>query len=93
MAAATPCHQTLRTELERPFCRREPRAAASRAVAEHGAGRRRWPARCGCGHEFIADELVAVGKPVDHQVEELPRLAALVTEHQCPGSLPGLWQA
>jgi hypothetical protein len=53
----------------------------------------RWPARCGCGHEFIADELVAVGKPVDHQVEELPRLAALVTEHQCPGSLPGLWQA
>jgi transposase len=43
-----------------------------------------WPARCGCGHVFAAGELVAVGKPVRHQVEELPRLAVTVTEHQCP---------
>ncbi len=43
-----------------------------------------WPRRCECGHEFVADELVAVGKPVRHQVEELPRLAVTVTEHQCP---------
>jgi transposase len=43
-----------------------------------------WPAACECGHEFIADELVAVGQPVRHQVEELPRLAVTVTEHQCP---------
>jgi transposase len=43
-----------------------------------------WPARCECGHVFGEDELVAVGKPVRHQVEELPRLAVTVTEHQCP---------
>jgi transposase len=43
-----------------------------------------WPARCGCGHVFGAGELVAVGRPVRHQVEELPRLAVTVTEHQCP---------
>ncbi|MCA1698679.1 MAG: IS66 family transposase [Actinobacteria bacterium] len=43
-----------------------------------------WPARCECGHEFCEGELVAVGKPVRHQVEELPRLAVTVTEHQCP---------
>jgi transposase len=43
-----------------------------------------WPTRCGCGHEFAADDLVAVGSPVRHQVEELPRLAVTVTEHQCP---------
>lgn len=43
-----------------------------------------WPARCACGHEFCEDELVAVGQPVRHQVEELPRLAVTVTEHQCP---------
>jgi transposase len=49
-----------------------------------------WPARCDCGHEFAEGELVAVGSPVRHQVEELPRLAVTVTEHQrprvrCPG--------
>jgi transposase len=33
---------------------------------------------------FESDELVAVGAPVRHQVEELPRLAVMVTEHQCP---------
>ena len=43
-----------------------------------------WPAGCECGHGFSADELVAVGAPVRHQVEELPRLAVTVTEHQCP---------
>jgi hypothetical protein len=43
-----------------------------------------WPTRCGCGHEFGEEELVAVGAPVRHQVEELPRLAVAVTEHQCP---------
>jgi transposase len=43
-----------------------------------------WPSRCGCGHEFTEHELVAVGKPVRHQIEELPRLAVTVTEHQCP---------
>jgi transposase len=44
----------------------------------------RWPARCECGHVFGEGELVAVGKPVRHQVEELPRLAVTVTEHRCP---------
>jgi transposase len=43
-----------------------------------------WPTRCECGHVFGEDERVAVGKPVRHQVEELPRLAVTVTEHQCP---------
>jgi transposase len=43
-----------------------------------------WPARCGCGHVFGEGDLVAVGKPVRHQVEELPRLVVTVTEHQCP---------
>jgi transposase len=43
-----------------------------------------WPTRCECGHAFRAAELVAVGQPVRHQVEELPRLAVTVTEHQCP---------
>jgi transposase len=43
-----------------------------------------WPTRCGCGHVFGEDELVAFGTPVRHQVEELPRLAVTVTEHQCP---------
>lgn len=43
-----------------------------------------WPTRCDCGHEFTEDERVAVGKPVCHQIEELPRLAVTVTEHQCP---------
>jgi transposase len=44
----------------------------------------RWPTRCGCGHVFSEGELVGVGAPVRHQVEELPRLAVTVTEHQCP---------
>ncbi len=43
-----------------------------------------WPSRCDCGHTFGESELVGVGDPVRHQVEELPRLAVTVTEHQCP---------
>jgi transposase len=43
-----------------------------------------WPTRCDCGREFAADELVAIGRPVRHQVEELPQLPVTVTEHQCP---------
>jgi transposase len=43
-----------------------------------------WPTQCGCGHVFGEGELVGVGDPVRHQVEELPRLAVAVTEHQCP---------
>lgn len=43
-----------------------------------------WPAGCGCGHVFEPAELVAVGDPARHQVEELPLLAVAVTEHQCP---------
>jgi transposase len=43
-----------------------------------------WPVGCGCGHVFEPGELLGVGAPVRHQVEELPRLAVTVTEHQCP---------
>jgi transposase len=43
-----------------------------------------WPTRCECGHAIGEGERVAVGAPVRHQVEELPRLAVTVTEHQCP---------
>jgi transposase len=43
-----------------------------------------WPTRCDCGRVFADSERVAVGDPVRHQVEELPRLAVTVTEHQCP---------
>ena len=43
-----------------------------------------WPASCGCGHVFGEADRVAVGAAVRHQVEELPRLAVTVTEHQCP---------
>jgi transposase len=46
-------------------------------VVEH------WPTACGCGHVFTPGELVAVGDPARHQVEELPLLAVTVTEHQC----------
>ena len=43
-----------------------------------------WPTACDCGHVFAVGELLAAGDPVRHQVEELPRLAVTVTEHQCP---------
>jgi transposase len=32
---------------------------------------------------FAAGELVAVGEPVRHQVEELPVVTVTVTEHRC----------
>ena len=43
-----------------------------------------WPTACACGHVFSDSERGAVGGAVRHQVEELPRLATIVTEHQCP---------
>jgi transposase len=43
-----------------------------------------WPTECDCGHVFAEGELVAVGDPGRHQVEELPRLAVTVAEHRCP---------
>jgi len=43
-----------------------------------------WPERCRCGHEFSDGELVVVGDPVRHQVQELPVISTFVTEHQCP---------
>jgi transposase len=50
---------------------------AADEVVEH------WPAVCGCGHVFCEAELVAVRAPARHQVEELPRITTVVTEHQC----------
>jgi transposase len=52
--------------------------AAVDEVVEH------WPLLCGCGHLFTEGERVAVGALARHQVEELPRLAVRVIEHQCP---------
>jgi transposase len=46
-------------------------------VVEH------WPADCECGHVFSEGELVAVGDPVRHQVEELPPITVTVIEHRC----------
>ena len=43
-----------------------------------------WPERCECGHVFAAGELLAVGEPVRHQLEELPVISARVIEHRCP---------
>jgi transposase len=43
-----------------------------------------WPERCECGHVFAAGELLAVGEPVRHQIEELPVIATQVIEHRCP---------
>jgi len=41
-----------------------------------------WPGRCDCGQVFAEAELVAAREPARHQVEELPRLAVRVIEHQ-----------
>ena len=42
-----------------------------------------WPTGCACGHVFCEPELVPVRAPARHQVEELPRITTIVTEHQC----------
>ncbi len=42
-----------------------------------------WPDRCGCGHVFAAGERVACGELARHQVEELPPVHVVVTEHRC----------
>jgi transposase len=42
-----------------------------------------WPERCGCGHVFTAAELLGMGEPVRHQIEELPVISARVVEHRC----------
>ena len=42
-----------------------------------------WPRACGCGHVFGAADLVADGEPARHQVEELPPIHVVVTEHRC----------
>ena len=43
-----------------------------------------WPERCECGHVFAAPEMLGIGEPVRHQIEELPVIAARVIEHRCP---------
>ena len=43
-----------------------------------------WPERCECGRVFAAGELLGVGEPVRHQIEELPVISARVIEHRCP---------
>ena len=54
-------------------------------VVEH------WPERCVCGHVFAAGELLAVGGPVCHQVEELSVISTQVIEYRCPRvRCPGL---
>jgi transposase len=45
--------------------------------------REHWPERCECGHVFTEGERVAIDEPVRWQVEELPAIAVMVTEHQC----------
>ena len=52
-------------------------SAAVDEVIEH------WPGSCGCGHVFAEAERLAARAPARHQVEELPRLAVTVIEHQC----------
>jgi transposase len=41
-----------------------------------------WPSACACGHVFCESELVADGEPARHQVEELPAIHVVVTEHR-----------
>jgi transposase len=41
-----------------------------------------WPSECGCGHLFADGELVADGESARHQVEELPPIHVVVTEHR-----------
>ncbi len=61
---------------------------AADEVIEH------WPHSCCCGHLFTEAERVAVGEPVRAQVEELPRIAVRLIEHQCPRvNCPGCGRA
>jgi len=46
-------------------------------VVEH------WPSACGCGRVFVEADRVVAGEPARHQIEELPVMAAQVTEHRC----------
>ena len=43
-----------------------------------------WPGRCECGRVFAAGELLEVGEPVRHQLEELPVISTRVIERRCP---------
>jgi transposase len=43
-----------------------------------------WPERCECGRVFALGELISVGEPARHQIEELPVISAQVIEHRCP---------
>ena len=62
-------------------------ACAVDEVIEH------WPERCECGHVFASAELISVGEPARHQIEELPVISAQVIEHRCPRvSCPGCGQ-
>jgi transposase len=42
-----------------------------------------WPSECSCGHVFADGELVADGDSARHQVDELPPIQVVVTEHRC----------
>ena len=42
-----------------------------------------WPAACACGRVFREAERVGDGEPTRHQVEELPPIQVVVTEHRC----------
>jgi transposase len=41
-----------------------------------------WPSRCRCGHVFCTAPREALGKPVRHQVAELPPTAVILSEHR-----------
>jgi transposase len=51
-----------------------------------------WPERCECGHVFVAGELLGVGEPVRHQIEELPVIPCQGDRVSLPAcALPRLW--
>jgi transposase len=53
-----------------------------------------WPERCDCGHVFAAGELLGIGEPVRHQIEELPVISARGDRASLPeGALPRLRSA
>jgi transposase len=53
-------------------------ACAVDEVIEH------WPECCECCHVFASGELLSVGEPARHQIEELPVISAQLIEHRCP---------